>query len=372
MEDVPGATALRLRQERQQRSTVGGKCNNEGQMSKEMRKLFSLVKDARNTARKQTKSAASFMSVLKNPQEVLFSTQTLLRELKRVLNNVKRPEDTEEVVRISQKFKLWYDTVRTAVSRMKSIDTQPAEFWLRIVYLNLTEQREAFERLRTGICNASGYDRDNTKFADLIDSMTRRFGREMAQLQANWNTNRDLLTNVSRAVLNLDSAMAATKETTSEIQKSRTSLEVMKTVNKRFKRLSQFLTVHTQHPRELHEFLAARIGGNWIEAMEKSGYSGFLRTLSSSKKQILVEIMHKLWDSVVDLKKATKRLPTRIYEMISGDLTYVDSNGTGSSPTMSLVDKLEASLRILMKKGQPISNEKFFVDRLVRQMEEAS
>lgn len=371
MGDVPGAISLPLRHELQQRSTFGGRCTDGGRLSKEMRTFFSLVKKARNTARKNSKSTEAFMYALQSPQDVFLSTQMLLKELRGVLRTMTDYEHTEELVQIRNQFAVWYETVQKAISPIKSIDIEPASFWLRTVQVNLTQQKEAFERLRTGICNASGYDRDDVKFNDLVIALLGRFGREMVRLEASWNRNKDLLKNASTAALNLQSAMAPARETVSELQTFR-AREVTRRVNRQFKRLAKFLEARTQFSRELHELLAAHIGGNWIEAMEKSGYSGFLSTLSSSKKKILKGIMQKLRNCIEDLKKATKRLPTLIYRIIDGDLNYSDSNGTGSSPTLGITNKLKHSLRVLMRKKKTIPNEEDFVDRLIIQMEAAT
>ena len=341
------------------------KCKGRGPMTKEVQILLSLVHEASVNATKYTKTTASFIAVLQSPSYVFRSTQLLFKELRHVLNSLRRHTDTNRVVQVCQQFQIWYDTVRTVVSRLRSVETQPVELWLRSVYLNMTEQSEAFKRLRTAVCNISA-SKDGKRLSNTLFDVSYEIKREMTQLDDDWKTNTEMLMNVSKVALNLDSIMSATRETAKEVSKLTRQLEIVKNVNKGFRNLKNFVDEHTMTPfsHQVYKLLASHVDGNWKREMRNLSLSTFLADLTTSQRLELDKIMECLKKHVLDLETATRHLPAAIYDSI-GD------NATETSPILDLIDKLAHFLNVIELKALPVSNAMSLTDNLVTKMQQA-
>lgn len=345
------------------------KCDVPGKLTKETQKLLSLVKDAREKACRRSIEATSFISAVQTPRNVFVSFQSLVRELRRVLNSVKRHQVSQDILVISATFQRWYNAVQNVVERLRDVDTQPAQFWLQNVYLNLTHQREAFERMGIFICNFSSEAGKTRATTMALHVVSEEFRRELTELDVNWKTNTELLKNVSIAALNLDSALYGIDETAKELKKFTIKLEVMKIVNRRFRKLKYFLDAHTTFSNELNTLLAMHLGSNWIVAIKESTYSGFLTNLTAAARRKLDNIMLLLRESVHDLKRAKDKLPTTIYNLIGAHMRNGDQNETGDPPTLDLTDNLIHSLDVLIARAKPVSNTRSMTDRLVNQLQ---
>lgn len=342
------------------------KCKVTGPMTKDLKRLLSLLQEATDNANRNIPTTATFITVVQSTGDVFRSTQLLLKELRQVLNIVKRHKETNRVVQVYNRFQFWYDTVRMVVSRSRSIETQSVELWLQSVYLNLTEQTESYGRLTKAACNISTWQKGKRLSNTLRDSY-KQIKREVTQSDDHWKTNTEMLINVSKVAINLDSMLAASQETIQAIRQLAHPLETVKNLNRGFKKLYSFLEEHrvTAFPHQVYRLLASHVDRNWkLEMRNSSSVSESLADLTISQRLELDKLMHCLDKSILDMETATKQLPVSIYDSIRG-------NSADSIPTLDQIDQLAQSLSVIEEKAVPISNAVSFTDNLIIKMQQA-
>ncbi|XP_062513155.1 uncharacterized protein LOC134188954 [Corticium candelabrum] len=358
------------------KSSRRGMCEKANLTTRNVRSLLLLVKNARVKSKRRVKSVESFRSIWESPEMVLKSVQTSVQKLKQILNSVERHQESEPLQTISSQFRTWHKAFLEVVQRLRNVDTRSADRWLQRVGLNFSNHIEAYDKIKMGICNFSNEDGE-TRDPKALTTVTNWFKLQMLELENNWKIDEELLSNVSKGALNLNSVTHRIAKTNAKLSNFRNQLEVTKVVNRWFRKMKYLLNRHSSHSKKLYQIIATNLRGNWVYALEKSAYGSFLSNLTANERRKLETIIQQLRRSVETLERATEDLQTSIDGSDRGSLSD-NENGTRTAQAPStlqlldeLIDDLTRSLREFAMKAKPIVNAESLSNRLLTILYEA-
>ena len=338
-------------------------CDATPELTVALRRFLQHVDGARAKASIRSQSSWNFKIVLQSPQRLLTYFQDLFKELKSVLNCLGRRCPLKEIPSVGSTFQNWYRTVQETVRLLQDVDTVTASAlpWLQTVYQNLDQQTRAFNSLskdvQSNVCawkNDSAWTNDSVKLTDALDNVTTGyFLHQKARMDARWAKNKKLLFRVSRHIVELDLIFYTVYDIQSTLQTVKTLRStVLKPMNKHFRQLQNFLSLHTAYADQLFNILVKNLTGNWKLAVTESIYRTFLDNVTAVEQQQLDNHMVGLRERLKDLQTALREMKSSAFDAID----YLGSNNSRYPPAFSLLDNLSRALKVLLDKAHPMTD----------------